>query len=221
MKRNVVTLSEQTLTGGQKGQVRANIGAAAASELTSLENGLAIVVDGNKTAYASGAAIGDYVFVKNSTITDITDGLYKAAKAIPYNTTVDKTYFTACPKGLGGEVASLSDHLAKHEGTVTFVNNTTESSEFKIRKAGNVVCMNGRIKTIADIAGNNGVLCTLPQGFIPSENLAFSVVSTGTYANNSFGLWIKSDGKIYTGQTAQTIGSGTYFIMNLVYIVNN
>ena len=113
LKRNVVTLSEQTLTGGQKGQVRANIGAAAASELTSLENGLAIVVEGNKTAYASGAAIGDYVFVKNSTIADIVDGCYTAAKAIPYNTVVDKTYFTACPKGLGGEVAALSDQIVQ------------------------------------------------------------------------------------------------------------
>jgi hypothetical protein len=39
-----------------------------------LEDGLAIVVDGNKTAHIGGAAIDDYVLVKNSTITDITDG---------------------------------------------------------------------------------------------------------------------------------------------------
>ena len=111
LKRDVLTISPQTLTAEQKAQARTNIGAAKNSEVVSLENGLAIVVDGKKTAYSSGAAVGDYVLVKNSTITDIADGLYKAAKVIPYNTTVDKTYFTACTKGLGGEVASLNEQI--------------------------------------------------------------------------------------------------------------
>ena len=104
LRRDVVTISEQTLTGGQKKQIRTNIGAASVA----LEEGLAIVVDGNKTSHTGGAAIGDYVLVKNSSIADITDGGYTAAKAIPANTVIDKTYLTACSKGA---LNSLSDHI--------------------------------------------------------------------------------------------------------------
>ena len=107
LKRNVVTLSEQALTAGQKRQVRANIGAGTVA----LEDGLAIVVDGNKTAHIGGAASGDYVLVKNSTIADILDGGYTAAKAIPANTVIDKTYLTPCSKGIAN---SLSEHITKH-----------------------------------------------------------------------------------------------------------
>ena len=107
LKRNVVTLSEQALTAGQKRHVRANIGAGTVA----LEDGLAIVVDGNKTAHIGGAASGDYVLVKNSTIADILDGGYTAAKAIPANTVIDKTYLTPCSKGIAN---SLSEHITKH-----------------------------------------------------------------------------------------------------------
>lgn len=108
LRRDVVTLSEQTLTDGQKRQVRDNIGAGTVA----LEEGLAIVVDGNKTSHTGGAAIGDYVLVKNSTITDITDGGYTAAKAIPANTVIDKTYLTACSKGA---LNSLSEQIGNLE----------------------------------------------------------------------------------------------------------
>ena len=68
LKRDVVTLSQQTLTSGQKTQVRANIGAADSAEIGK-------VVVGNTCA---GFTLnkGDYVIVKGSTIAGITDGLY-------------------------------------------------------------------------------------------------------------------------------------------------
>lgn len=62
-----------------------------------LANALAIVVDGNKSAVS--AAVGQYVLVKNSTITSISDGLYKASQTIPANTAIDATYLTATSKG--------------------------------------------------------------------------------------------------------------------------
>ena len=77
--------------------------------LDQLAEDMAIIVNGNKTAYASGAAVGQYVLLRNSTITDRADGMYKAAKAIPYNTTIDKTYLTAVS---GGAINSLSDQIA-------------------------------------------------------------------------------------------------------------
>ena len=58
---------------------------------------LGIVIDGNSTPV--GAAVGQYVIVKNSTISGITDGLYTAAQVIPANTAIDATYLTAVSGG--------------------------------------------------------------------------------------------------------------------------
>ena len=62
-----------------------------------LATALAVVVDGNKAAVS--AIVGQYVIIKNSTITGVADGLYKAAKAIPANTTLDGTYFSSTVNG--------------------------------------------------------------------------------------------------------------------------
>ena len=83
------------------------------AKLESHLDDIGIVVDGNKTSYASGAAQGQYVVLKNSSIVDsgsdmLADGLYTAAKAIPYNTVIDKTYLTQCP---GGGLNALNSKL--------------------------------------------------------------------------------------------------------------
>lgn len=87
------------------------------SALNTVDESVAIRVSGNKTTYASGAAIGQYVIVDGSTITGITDGLYKAAKAIPYNTAIDSTYLTAVS---GGGMNDLKSALNKLVYRVTF-----------------------------------------------------------------------------------------------------
>jgi hypothetical protein len=66
---------------------------------------LGIVITGNSTPV--GASIGQYVIVKNSTISGITDGLYTAAQAIPANTAIGATYLTAVSGGGLNSVRSL------------------------------------------------------------------------------------------------------------------
>ena len=68
---------------------------------------MAPIVNGNKSTV--GAAIGEYVLVRNSSITGITDGAYTAAKAIPANTTIDSTYLTAV--GTGGALNALNSKI--------------------------------------------------------------------------------------------------------------
>jgi hypothetical protein len=126
LRRDVVTLSEQALTAGQKSQVRRNIGAGTVA----LEDGLAIVVDGNKTAHVGGAAIGDYVLVKNSTIADIVDGGYTAAKAIPANTVIDKTYLTSCSKGIANSLSEQIGTLTIKTVTETIQSNASGYIQF-------------------------------------------------------------------------------------------
>lgn len=58
-----------------------------------LSSALAFVVDGNKSSVS--IAVGKYVFVKNSTISGVSDGLYTAAQAIPANYAIDAAYLTA------------------------------------------------------------------------------------------------------------------------------
>ena len=67
---------------------------------------LGIVITGNSTPV--GASAGQYVIVKNSTISGITDGLYTAAQAIPANTAIDSTYLTAVSGGGLNSIASIT-----------------------------------------------------------------------------------------------------------------
>jgi len=73
-------------------QIDAGIG-----QSQTLADDLGVVVDGNKAAL--GADVGQFVIVKNSTITGAADGIYMAAKVIPANTAIDATYLTAVSKG--------------------------------------------------------------------------------------------------------------------------
>lgn len=59
---------------------------------------LGIVIKGNSTPVGVDT-VGQYVIVKNSTISDRPDGLYTAAKIIPANTAIDSTYLTAVSEG--------------------------------------------------------------------------------------------------------------------------
>lgn len=81
---------------------------------------LGIIIDGNSTSVD--ASIGQYVIVKNSTISDITDGLYTAAQAIPANTAISSEYLTAVNNGgfnsLGSGLSSLSTKLEKFGKTL-------------------------------------------------------------------------------------------------------
>ena len=68
-------------------------------EIEQVDEDLGIVVNGNKTAHAGGAAIGQYIILRNSTITGCANGVYTAAKAIPFDTVIDSTYLTPVPDG--------------------------------------------------------------------------------------------------------------------------
>ena len=195
LRRDVVTLSEQALTAGQKSQVRRNIGAGTVA----LEEGLAIVVDGNKTAHVGGAAIGDYVLVKNSTIADIVDGGYTAAKAIPAATVIDKTYLTACANGIAN---SLSEQIVTKSTTLTSAN----SGVFRqsIRKSGNVVYVFVGISE-GVVPNTDFAVGTLPEGYRPNVLIQMpgTVTSlTGTTPIGNVYVLINTDGTIIINSTA-------------------
>lgn len=156
----------QTLTGAA---------AEMYADTANLEDAIAVVVDGNKTSYVSGASIGQYVLLKNSTITGRTDGAYKAAKAIPYNTAIDSTYLTAVN---GGLVNALN-------GKMTVETVSTEIQNVYFQKMGNVAIVFFIDKSIPSYSGGGSwqTLFTLPSGcrpVSPTEFIAGICVSTGS-----------------------------------------
>ena len=105
---------------------------------------IAIVVKGNKTLNAAGAAVGQYVVVRDSTIAGISDGLYTAAQSIPYNTAIDSTYLSAAISG--GIANALNNNLseATATGSFTFTRVTTVlgSTTAICRKLGKICILN-------------------------------------------------------------------------------
>lgn len=81
------------------------------NELYKLQKGIAIIVDGNKSTVS--VSIGQFVFLKNSTISGSGDGLYIAAKAIPANTVIDSTYLAISQ---GGGLNVLNANALKSAG---------------------------------------------------------------------------------------------------------
>lgn len=77
------------------------------------QDALGIIVDGNKAAVS--ATTGQYIILRNSTITGKTDGLYTAAKSIPANTAIDGTYLTAVSGGGLNALNSNIQNLIKTE----------------------------------------------------------------------------------------------------------
>ena len=70
---------------------------------------VAPIINGKQCAL--GAASGDYVLLRNSTITGKSDGAYIATKAIPANTDIDSTYLGS--PITGGMVNELNNNLTQ------------------------------------------------------------------------------------------------------------
>ena len=109
LKRDVVTLSAQALTSGQKGQVRQNIGAIGESEMLAAEQAVSYVVVGKRSAETVTIPKDAIFRLINSEVVGRSDGIYHAAAAIPVSTDIDSTYFTEnapIPGGLGNALNS-------------------------------------------------------------------------------------------------------------------
>ena len=91
---------------------------------------MAPIVNGNKCA--AGAAAGEYVLVRNSSITGITDGAYKAAQAIPANTAIDSTYLTALTSGIANDLNSKIGTVLQLNGNYGVSVFTDSSNRFLV-----------------------------------------------------------------------------------------
>lgn len=112
------------------------------NKITKLSGELAVVIDGNKTAI--GAAEGDYVLLKNSTISGKDDGAYTATKAIPANTVIDATYLSSIiDKGIANALNSNMSNWEDITSQCTWASSTYFNSTYQ-----KVVLVNKALKLL-------------------------------------------------------------------------
>jgi hypothetical protein len=153
LERDVLTISQQTLTSSEKQQVQENLGLADAAS----SSDIGIVVNGNKTGVGITAAIGQYVILKNSTITGKDDGLYTAEKAIPANTVIDGTYLSTAVSG--GGLNALSDQMSKK----LFFAASLQEIDLAIPNSGDVAVVAGSTSISSNVGFTSGIvvgICT-------------------------------------------------------------
>lgn len=108
LKRDVLTISQQVLTSGQKATARSNIGAADASAtsqaIQKIEEGIAYRLGSTNTTGAT-LEVGTYVYVTGNT-NSVADGMYKVSTAIVANGSLTSSNLTAVSGGIGNELNS-------------------------------------------------------------------------------------------------------------------
>lgn len=132
--------------------------------------GMAILINGNTST--TGASVGQYVYLKGSTITGADDGLYKATQAIPANTVIDATYLTAVS---AGGLNSLNDNISwKHHNKIqgTTINIPSTATEYKVIVSYGTSSGEQPLSYLFDFLNNNDFHGkTLTQGYaLPTGN---------------------------------------------------
>jgi len=180
------------------------------TEIVNLQNALGIVVDGKQSAV--NAAIGQYVILKNSTITGVTDGLYKAAKAIPASTDIDSTYLTVVS---GGGLNSLNDSIANMNVTSRSgltINTDKFAGSGSVYKLGKLCIVSFCVRSTDSIPSST-LIATVPSGYRPSAEVKPLVVeydrpSQDIAVYNSY-CGIGTDGKILQNFTSSGVSGST------------
>lgn len=157
-------LSGADMTGYRTAAAQDAIDAAQDAEI-------GIVITGKRPSMAVTA--GQYVIVRNSTISGITDGLYTANAALSPSTDVTAANLMAVSKGgfndLSAEIASATSVIT---GTVTPIADiNTSTGSFYLKRIGDVVYYMIRFTLVNTTASSNFELCSLPQGFYPSNRI--------------------------------------------------
>ena len=187
---------------------------------------MAPIVNGNKSTV--GAAIGEYVLVRNSSITGITDGAYTAAKAIPANTTIDSTYLTAV--GTGGALNALNSKIevetllssSSHSQFVAnqYVSNVSSKifmQQARAYKVGHVVMMTLYFETESALADGD-TLFTFAMA--PLYAMSLGLFNGDHRIYQSKGILFGSSGTL-TIKLNANIDADTWLRVSAVYITNS
>lgn len=95
----------------------------------------------------------------------------------------------------------------------------------ELRRSGNVVTFKIRLHMTASIPGTSGLLCTLPDGFRPSNSVRIHLMSN--VFDNSMDVAlsyhyvgsINTSGQVLTGYGSIALASGKYVIIDTTYLI--
>jgi len=145
---------------------------------------IGIVVNGNSST--QGADIGQYVILRNSTISYRADGLYRAAKTIPANTPIDWSYIGSVDDGGLNSLNARMPKCGNESFTVSYNGAATVHVTFDVpfpqgTNYAVCVCQSGQYAySNLDFGSTNRTV----SGF----DLTVSSTRSGTFTGNAF--WV-------------------------------
>ena len=176
-------------------------------ELSYLPDEIAIVITGNTATQNIEA--GNFVVVKNSTISGILDGLYKAVNNITANTAVTSADLDGSATGKGG-LNAIWDIIKRVPVNPTWETGKTPSYQSIVEEDGIVIF--SVYYTSISFTTNWVDVGTMPAGFHPASHI---------YVNNGLGgdrfMFIGSDGSIKVKANAAASNQTAAF--NVTYTI--
>ena len=208
LKRDVLTISAQSLTEAQKSQVRDNIGAGSEADVAALADGLAIVADGNTHAVIPAGA---FVFVRNHGT--LADGLYTntSGSSIAQDAALTSSNLTA---DSAGGLNALNSKLITEtiSNPITLASGATSVSSLAY-KTGNVVQLRLQA-TFASLSNATNILSSIVNSVKPKMRTIVSVFDYDTGKPLNGTLWIQDASIYYYGDslTNKTIIIGATYL---------
>lgn len=186
-------------------------------------NEVGIVINGKRPG--RNATAGQYVIVRNSTISGIADGLYVVKTGYTLSPSTDVTAASLSAVNIGGLNFLLSKIEDSRWTNLTLTSAFTvyaTSSVAQYRKIGNLVMLRGQIKPTSEIAASttNTIMSTLPTGFRPG--LALTFVCQGSDVNR-WALTIYANGDLgvarYGTAALAAIPANAWLSFNVMFFV--
>lgn len=169
------------------------------TDILGIMSAVALVVEGD--ICSQNISAGNYVYVHNSTIQNVTDGLYKAVNAVAANTPVREANIEARIRG--GLNNLRAEWLAHSTSACTSVHSHVSVKQNNIEQFGNIIIISIAID-ITDTINTDSHLMTVPAAYRPS-----------TKRSAQFALLNINDTNIRANPNNIRIGTDGYVTQNI------
>lgn len=182
---------------------------------------IAVVITGARPSIAVTA--GQYVIVRNSAISGITDGLYIANTALSPSTNVTAANLTAVSNGGLNSIKSKIEDSGWQYPTFNtgWSNYGTDDPAIKYRKVGKMVEVSGCVKPDSEKAIGEHTILTLPSGYRPSSSI-YTVCAGSTI--NKIMVRVDTYGNLkvsrYGSVSITTIPNGAWLAIHITYFAD-
>ena len=179
---------------------------------------IGVVITGKRPSMVVTA--GQYVIVRNSTISGISDGLYTASASLSPSTDVTAANLTAVSNGGLNSIKSKIEDSGWQYPTFNtgWSNYGTDDPTIKYRKVGKMVEVSGCVKPDGEKAIGEHTVLTLPSGYRPSSSIY--TVCTGSNINKILAR-VDAYGNLkvsrYGSASITTIPTGAWLAIHITY----